>query len=230
MQQTFRKIWGRRQNRPLKPHQKELNAQLLPKLENKIIPETIIHLPDLFLLTKEKYHLEIGFGSGEHLVARALQSPEIGFIGCEPFINGVASLIKHIDSHSIDNIRIVIDDARLLLKALPDASINRIYILFPDPWHKKRHHKRRIVSQETIHDLSRILETNGMLYMATDILNYAEWMQEIMAGRPEFCLEMGSRNSLTERPSDWPEATKYEKKGTNAGRQATYMIYRKGRQ
>lgn len=227
MQQEYRKIWGRKQSRPLKTYQKDLLEQLLPQLQVKINSDTNIDPATLFPTLKKDYHLEIGFGGGEHLATRAKESLEIGFLGCEPFINGVASLLKHIDTSSIDNIRIVVDDARLLLKSLPNQSVSRIYVLFPDPWHKKRHHKRRIISSETIEDLSRILKSTGELYMATDILNYAIWMQETLKSRPEFRLEMGTRQSLTERPADWPHPTKYEMKGVKEGRQATYMIYQK---
>lgn len=227
MQQEYRKIWGRKQNRPLKEYQKNLLETLLPQLQISLKPGVMIDPTTLFPRPKEDYHLEIGFGGGEHLAARALQAPEIGFIGCEPFINGVASLVKHIDTQAIDNVCIVIDDARLLLAALPDQCVSRIYILFPDPWHKKRHHKRRIVAAETIDDLSRVLKSGGALYLATDIIDYAEWMQETLKPRAEFTLEMGDRQALTERPLDWPPPTKYETKGTKAGRDAHYMIYRK---
>lgn len=227
MQQEYRKIWGRKQSRPLKNYQRGLLEQLLPQLQVKIVEGTSIDLATLFPRPRKDYHLEIGFGGGEHLAARATESSEIGFLGCEPFINGVASLLKHIDTNSMDNVRIVVDDARLLLKSLPDQSISRIYVLFPDPWHKKRHHKRRIVNDETVSDFSRILKNNGELYMATDIIKYATWMQETIKPRPEFSLEMGTRQSLTERPTDWPHPTKYEMKGVKEGREATYMIYRK---
>lgn len=227
MQQEYRKIWGRKQNRPLKEYQKNLLETLLPQLQISLTPETKVDPTMIFPIPKEDYHLEIGFGGGEHLATRALQAPEIGFIGCEPFVNGVASLVKHIDAHSIENIRIVIDDARLLLAALPDQCVSRIYILFPDPWHKKRHNKRRIVSSETIDDLSRVLKSGGSLYLATDIMDYADWMQEILKPRREFTLEMNNRDTLTDRPTDWPSPTKYEQKGTKAGRDSNYMIYLK---
>lgn len=227
MQQEYRKIWGRKQSRPLKNYQKSLLEQLLPQLQVKIVPEVHIDITTLFHTPKQDYHMEIGFGGGEHLAARAAESPEIGFLGCEPFINGVASLLKHIDTNSINNVRIVVDDARLLLKSMPDQSVSRIYVLFPDPWHKKRHHKRRIISNETIEDLSRVLKSNGELFMATDIIDYATWMQETLKPRQEFSLDMGERQILTERPTDWPHPTKYEMKGVREGRQATYMIYRK---
>lgn len=227
MQQEYRKIWGRKQSRPLKTYQKSLLEQLLPLLQIKMTSEMNLDLATLFHTPKQDYHLEIGFGGGEHLATRADESPEIGFLGCEPFINGVASLLKHIDTNSIGNIRIIMDDARLLLKLLPDQSLSRIYVLFPDPWHKKRHHKRRIISNETIEDLSRVLKNRGELYMATDIIEYAMWMQETLKPRQELILDMGQRQSLTERPTDWPHPTKYEMKGVREGRQATYMIYRK---
>jgi tRNA (guanine-N7-)-methyltransferase len=227
MQQEYRKIWGRKQNRPLKEYQKNLLETLLPQLQISLKPETKVDPTIIFPLSKEDYHLEIGFGGGEHLAARALQAPEIGFIGCEPFVNGVASLVKHIDAHTIENVCIVIDDARLLLAALPDQCVSRIYILFPDPWHKKRHNKRRIISSETISDLSRVLKSGGSLYLATDIIDYADWMQKTLKPRGEFTLEMNGRDTLTDRPTDWPSPTKYEQKGTKAGRNSSYMIYRK---
>lgn len=227
MQQEHRKIWGRKQSRPLKSYQKMLLEQLLPQLQVHLTSTLHIDLATLFSSPKQDYHLEIGFGGGEHLAARASESPQIGFLGCEPFVNGVASLLKHIDQNSLENIRIVMDDARLLLKSLPDQSISRLYVLFPDPWHKKRHHKRRIISDETIGDISRVLKNKGELYMATDILDYAIWMQETLKSRQEFSLDMGCRQNLAERPTDWPSPTKYEMKGVKEGRQATYMIYRK---
>lgn len=226
MQQEYRKIWGRKLSRPLKDYQKGLLKDHLPPLQitlkhtDPVDPFTIFPF-------KTECHLEIGFGGGEHLIARASESPMIGFIGCEPFINGVASLLKHIDEQKIDNIRIVMDDARLLLSSLPAASLSRIYILFPDPWPKKRHHKRRIVSLETMPELSRVLKSEGALYLATDIIEYAEGMQETLRLCPEFHLDMGDRQNLNQRPLDWPAPTKYERKGTAAGRAATYMIYRK---
>lgn len=226
MQQEYRKIWGRKQSRPLKDYQKNLVENLLPKLQVHLQQDTAVVLSELFPNPVKEYYLEIGFGGGEHLAARAVESSAAGFIGCEPFINGVASLLKHIDQQKIENIRIVVDDARLLLKSLPDQCLSRIYIMFPDPWHKKRHHKRRIVSPETIDNLSRVLKVGGELYMATDIQNYAEWMQETLKPRTEFELIMDDRQHLTDRPIDWPR-TKYEQKGIKAGRDASYMIYRK---
>jgi tRNA (guanine-N7-)-methyltransferase len=220
---AYRKIWGRRQVRPLKDNQRRLLETVLPQIQITLSPGESIspleHFPHL-----EKFCLEVGFGGGEHLSWRAQQSPDTGFIGCEPFITGVTHLLEEIETHTLSNIRIVNDDARLLVAALPDGCLERIYILFPDPWPKKRHNKRRIVHDETIGEFSRILKVGGELIMATDIEEYALWMQEVLEKRPEFTLQMGQRSSLHERPEPWP-LTRYEQKGIKDGRSATFLVY-----
>lgn len=222
-----RKIWGRRQIRPLKTTQKKLLEDLYPTIQVTVNPGTPID-PSLILPDYKEYHLEIGFGGGEHLSWRAQNNPTIGYLGCEPFMTGVASLLGNIHDHTLKNIRIVNDDARLLARALPEACLNRIYILFPDPWHKKRHNKRRIVHDETIADFSRILKPGGELFLATDITDYGEWMQDVLSKRPEFTMTLGNRTSLHERPEPWP-LTKYEQKGIAAGRQAIFLVYKKAK-
>lgn len=215
-----RKIWGRRQARPLKTYHKDLMTTLLPqirltleagkKIEN-VPPET---------------WLEIGFGGGEHLAAQAASHPNAHFIGCEPFINGVASLLNHVSENNLQNCQIAIDDARLLLEALPDQSLSCICVLFPDPWPKKRHHKRRIVNDQTVAAFARVLKPGGQLRLATDIEEYAIWMQRAVATCPAFQLNLGERTSIHERPTpqEWP-ITRYEQKGMKAGRQSAYMVY-----
>lgn len=220
-----RKVWGRRQARPLKNTQKQLMEELYPKIKIDLTPGEAI-LPAKLFPHLNRFHLEIGFGGGEHLAWRAQQSPDVGFIGCEPFITGVANLLGDIVKHNLNNIRIVNDDARLLTSALPDGCLERLYILFPDPWPKERHKKRRIVHDETIPDYSRILKIGGELIMATDISEYGEWMQEVLSKRPEFEDQMGNRASLQERPEPWP-LTRYEQKGIAAGRHAVFLVYKK---
>lgn len=220
-----RKVWGRRQIRPLKNTHKQLLDTLYPSLEIKLKQDESLNPQEIFP-EFTKFHLEIGFGGGEHLAWRAETSPDTGFIGCEPFLTGVANLLTSIDYLDLKNIRIVHDDARLLVKALPDACLERLYILFPDPWHKKRHNKRRIVHDETIGDFSRVLKPGGQLIMATDISEYGEWMQDVLSKRPEFTSTLGNRQSLYERPEQWPQ-TKYERKGIEAGRQAIFLMYTK---
>ena len=146
-------------------------------------------------------------------------------MGCEPFINGVASLLVHIQEQSLKNIRIVKDDARLLLARLPDQSVGRIYVLFPDPWPKARHHKRRIIQNESVNDFTRLLKPGGLLDMATDVAEYAQWVQTIMADHPAFEVTLENRKDIYERPQDWP-VTRYEQKGIVQGRAPAYLIYK----
>jgi tRNA (guanine-N7-)-methyltransferase len=184
----------------------------------------MVTLSGLFPFPVQDLWIEIGFGGGEHLAAQALLYPTVGFIGCEPFVNGVASLMTHIQTQSLKNIRVVKDDARLLLARLPDQSVGRIFVLFPDPWPKKRHNKRRIIQDETASAFARILKPGGLLRMATDDVAYGDWMQSVMAQRPEFGLSLEGRASITERPQDWP-LTRYEQKGTAQGRTPVYLTY-----
>lgn len=225
MTQQHRKVWGRKVARPLKINQKRLLEEELPKLQLHADFGKKLNLPEL-MPEFAVYTLEIGFGGGEHLAWRAQQSPQMGFIGCEPFITGVAGLLGYIEDEELENVRVVIDDARVLLQSLADAALDRIYILFPDPWHKKRHHKRRIVSDETIPEISRVLKPGGELIMATDIQEYADWMQDVLKKREEFILDMQNRQSVYERPEHW-YITRYEQKGIKADRQASYLIYKK---
>lgn len=167
----FLSSFGRRIGRPLSVSQQNLVENLLPQLIITVDEKETLDVGQLFG-REGKTNLEIGFGAGEHLVGRALNNPDINFIGCEPFINGVGKLLEDIDEHEIKNIRIYTDDARLLLKHLPDESIEQIYILFPDPWRKPRHHKRRIVNQETLDMLARLQPEGAGLLLATDHENY----------------------------------------------------------
>lgn len=223
-QNTRRKIWGRRLARPLKDKQKDLLSMLLPTIQVTLDPNSAHKDTGFFDVPMDELWLEIGYGGGEHLAAQAQQNPHVGMLGCEPFINGVASLLTHIEEANLKNIRIVVDDARLLLASLPDACLHRVFILFPDPWPKKRHHKRRIVSDETVAALSRVLVPGGRVHLATDIADYAVWMQDTFSRFPNFSLHLEGRENIHERPESWPQ-TRYEAKGMEAGRDAAYMVY-----
>jgi tRNA (guanine-N7-)-methyltransferase len=219
--QTFRKIWGRRQARPLKARQKRLLEELFPQVQISLAQD--VHLsPEPFAT----HWLEIGFGGGEHLAYQAERNPQIGIIGCEPFVNGVASLLGYIEEQQLHNVRIVQDDARLLLEKLPDHSLEKIFVLFPDPWPKKRHQKRRIVNEETVQQFYRLLKPEGWLILATDIEDYAQGMQEAVEHQPGFVLKLEQRTSIHQRPSDW-HVTRYEQKGLDHGRHCTYLTYQK---
>lgn len=220
-----RYLWGRRQSRPLKEKQRQALANLWPEVSLELPAQSKINPSDLFNFPVEDLWVEIGFGGGEHLAAQAALHPDVGFIGCEPFINGVASLMVHIQDHSLRNIRIVKDDARLLIARLPDRSVGRIFVLFPDPWPKQRHHKRRIIQEATVGTFRRILKEGGFLFMATDDAPYARWMQSIMDQHDAFELVLEGRETIYERPSDWP-LTRYEQKGIARGRASVYLVYK----
>lgn len=220
-----RYIWGRRQSRPLKENQRQALVDLWPEVSLELPEQSMVNLSDLFNAPSTDFWLEIGFGGGEHLAAQAALHPDIGFVGCEPFINGVASLVVQIQEQSLKNIRVVKDDARLLLARIPDQSVGRIFVLFPDPWPKQRHHKRRIIQNASVTTFGRILKQDGLLLMATDDAPYAQWMQDIMAECHEFELVLNGRESVYERPKDWP-ITRYEQKGINQGRAPVYLVYK----
>jgi tRNA (guanine-N7-)-methyltransferase len=218
-----RYVWGRRQSRPLKEAQRQAMETTWPQVSLELPANDMIDLSKLFPNASDVW-LEIGFGGGEHIATQAQNHPTVGFIGCEPFINGVASLVSQIEDKNLKNIRIVKDDARLLLARLPDQSIERIFVLFPDPWPKKRHNKRRIIQSETVETFARILKPQGRLIMATDDADYGQWMQDVMSENRKFQLSLEGRATIYDRPNNWP-VTRYEKKGLAHGRKPVYLNY-----
>ncbi|HEX5079879.1 MAG TPA: tRNA (guanosine(46)-N7)-methyltransferase TrmB [Geminicoccaceae bacterium] len=170
--------------------------------------------------------LEIGFGGGEHLAAQAAAHPDRGLIGCEPYVSGVARLLALAEAQDLANLRIVVDDARLLLEALPDGCLERIFVLFPDPWPKARHHKRRIVNAASAAQFARLLQPGGELRLATDDMDYARAMLLALLPVPRLAwLARGAADWRT-RPPDWPP-TRYEEKARNAGRPCVYLRFRR---
>jgi tRNA (guanine-N7-)-methyltransferase len=216
------RLWGRRKGRPLRARKSLLMEELLPKLEVELKTGIALDPRDLFAPKPSSIWLEIGFGGGEHLAAQALRHPEKGFIGCEPFVNGVASLLDHLDREGIGNVRIFPDDARLLLDALPDASADRCYVLFADPWPKARHAERRFIGPGNLPRLARVLKPKGLLCLATDDSRLAGWMLEHMRAAREF---EEIRNSAV--PPDGWLATRYEQKAIKARRAPVYREYRR---
>jgi tRNA (guanine-N7-)-methyltransferase len=170
--------------------------------------------------------LEIGFGGGEHLAIQAETHPQIGLIGCEIFENGIVKLLAHIERCHIGNIRIFIDDARLLIEALPRASIDRVFILFPDPWPKRRHSKRRLVSEATLDALAEIMTDDAELRLATDDGDYLCWTLERATNHPAFEWLARRPRDWRVRPRDWPP-TRYEEKARAAGRAAAFLRFRR---
>lgn len=218
-------LYGRRRGRQLRAGQRVLVENLLPDLEMDVAPGFDPVSPrDLFGAEIGEVWLEIGFGGGEHLAWQAKNNPDKGLIGCEPFINGVVKLLGSIRDNDLGNIRLFRDDARLLVERLPVASIGRAFILFPDPWPKLRHHKRRIVSGSVIDLLASALADGAELRIATDDPNYLEWILWHMQRNPAFIWQVKSPRDWRERPDDWP-ATRYEQKAAAAGRKSAFLSY-----
>lgn len=180
----------------------------------------------LFDETKQEIWMEIGFGAGEHLAWQADHNPDVGFIGCEPYINGVASLLRHATDKNLSNIRILPDDVRPLLDRLPDACLARLFVLFPDPWPKRRHADRRIVQYETLAKFNRILKPGGELRLATDDPGYLRWMLTRATGRSDFHWLARRPEDWRVRPEDWPQS-RYEAKAIAEGRPPAFLRLRK---
>lgn len=218
------KIYGRQQDKALKPRQARLMASLLPDVA--IAPEgEPINLKDAFP-DKDEFWLEVGFGGGEHLAWQAAQNPNIGMIGAEPFINGVAKLLGHIDDQNLSNIRIRHGDARDLMEALPSSCLSRLFVLHPDPWPKKRHFKRRMISPWFFAEASRLLKPGSILRIASDIPDYIRWTLMHAQSAPAFEWLAEGKADWSIRPEDWPQ-TRYEAKAIREGRPPTYLSFRR---
>jgi tRNA (guanine-N7-)-methyltransferase len=170
--------------------------------------------------------LEIGFGGGEHLLARAAERPEVRFIGCEPFVNGVAKLLAGIEARGLDNVRVRADDALGLIEAAPEGAFSRIYLLYPDPWPKRRQQKRRFVSKANIALLARALKPGGELRFATDIDDYAGWTLARFLASPLFAWEPKTADDWR-RPWEGWAPTRYEEKARREGRGSAYLTFRR---
>ena len=221
-----RTLHGRRRGKKLRAGQQSLLDTLLPRLELALPTEPIvtpdnevaesaakIDLAQAFggTLPAEGVWLEVGFGAGEHLVWQAEQHPHAGLIGCEPYINGVAKCLAHIERTGVPNVRLFTDDARFVMQALPPQSLSRAFVLFPDPWPKTRHHKRRFVQRSNLDVLARLMKPGAELRLATDDPSYLPWMVEHACRHPAFEWLAESPADWRGRPADWP-GTRYEQK------------------
>ncbi len=202
-------FYGRRKGHALRRHHLQLMEELLPELRFDAAS------------LKSPAWLEIGFGGGEHLAHQAKIHPDVNFIGAEPFLNGVAKLLALIEEKQLANIRIHDGDARYLLEALPDRSLQRIYLLYPDPWPKARQKKRRFVNAETVAQFHRLLKPGGLFLFASDIEDYAGWTREHIAAHGGFTVE-GDPSQPFE---NWLQ-TRYEAKARREGRVPAYLTFR----
>lgn len=218
-------FYGRRKGKAFKPHQAKLYAALLPKLAIDLEQAPPENLAELFVHNPTSIVLEIGFGGAEHLIHRAKLHPEIGFIGCEPFINGMAKALASIEREGLSNIRLYNDDATQLLDWLPDSQIDRIDLLYPDPWPKKRHWKRRFVSQKNLSRIHKVIKSAGEFRFASDIDTYVNWTLQHTHAH-------GGFEWTAKKASDWHEpweewySTRYEQKAIREDRPPTYMIFK----
>ena len=219
--------YGRRRGRKPSARQAMLLEDLLPRVALPIGEAAPKQLGSLFDPQVEDVWLEIGFGGGEHLVWQAKANPGVGLVGCEPFEDGIVKVLSAIDGEKLDNIRLHADDGRAVLRSLLGARIGRAFILFPDPWPKKRHHKRRLVSEETLRELARVMRPGAELRIATDIGDYARWMLQAVRAEGSFRWTAQRPQDWRARTPDWPQ-TRYEAKACREGRKRYYFCFRLG--
>ena len=220
---SIRQLYGRRQGHKLRPGQSDLVEQLLPEIS---VPGSgDLDAPALFGDARP-LELEIGFGKGEHLVWQAAQRPGHGFIGCEPFLDGVAGALMKIDETGLDNIRLHMGDAIEVLERLPDASLERAWLLHPDPWPKARHAKRRFMNAGPIGLIAQKMKPGGEFRFGTDHPVYVRWAMMVMGQSQDFDWLGEHPADFLVRPADWPE-TRYEAKARSKGHEVWYFRYRR---
>ena len=225
-----RRFFGRRKGHKLRVHQLDLIEQMLPRLALDIDGPNDASKPfdltGLFDRPVDDVRLEIGFGGGEHLIAEARAFPNTGFIGCEPYVNGMAKILAQIETHDIANIRLFAGDAAELLAWAPPLSLVRIDLIHPDPWPKRRHWKRRFVQDTTVAAMARILKPSGEFRFVSDIEDYCAWTLMHLLRSPDF-------DWMAQRADDWRlpwpnyTMTRYGRKAEREGRKAAYFRFRK---
>lgn len=219
-----RAFYGRRKGHPLRPQRANLIDALLPQLALDLGTPAPADLSCLFHVPTGATRLEIGFGGGEHLAAQAAAHPDLGFIGCEPFLNGMARALSLIAENKLANVRLHFGDAADLLAWLPDASLVGVDLLYPDPWPKRRHWKRRFIQDASVAELARVLAPGGVFRFISDWPDYAAWTLERLSRSPLFIW-------TAERADDWRlpwpgyTRTRYEEKALRAGRASCYLVF-----
>ena len=219
-------LFGRRKGHKLRAHQADLIEHLLPRLSLDIAGPSTPDLADLFDPRADEIRLEIGFGGGEHLIAEACALAKVAFIGCEPYVNGMAKILTQIEARNIGNVRLFAGDATELLAWLPPHSLSRIDLIHPDPWPKRRHWKRRFVQDATVSAMARVLKPDGEFRFVSDIDDYCAWTLAHLLRSPDFLW-------LAERASDWHQPwadytmTRYGRKAEREGRHAAYLRFRR---
>ena len=219
-------FFGRRKGKPLRERQAQGIASLLPELKLDLSMAAPDDLATLFPVEVDEIRLEIGFGGGEHLVHRAQEKPSTGFIGIEPFVNSMAKLLGRVEDLGLKNIRLYDDDATQVLDWLPAASLDRIDLLYPDPWPKRKHWKRRFVSAVNLERFHRVLKPGGLFLFASDIDTYVNWTLLHCRDHGGFEWTAGQASDWLTPFAGWP-GTRYEAKARREGRSSAYLTFRK---
>jgi tRNA (guanine-N7-)-methyltransferase len=219
-------FYGRRHGRPVRTQAAEAVASLLPRLKLDLTQPAPDDLKTLFPVPVERVRLEIGFGGGEHVISEAGREPQSGFIGVEPFVNGMSRCMQTLETEPRQNLRVYDDDATRLLDWLPANSIAEIDLLYPDPWPKKKHWKRRFVSPVNLDRFARVLQPGGVFRFASDIEHYVNWTLLHIRAHPQF-------EWVAKRANDWRQpypgwqSTRYEAKALREGRTPAYLTFRR---
>ena len=215
-----RAFFGRRSGKKLHGGQKAMVDETLPALEialsDRLDPKSLFP-------QAQRLVIEIGYGGGEHLARKAAEEPETGFIGCEVFTGGIGKMVQAAIAKDLKNVRLFTDDALKLLVTLPDASIDAIYLLYPDPWPKTRHHKRRFVSPVTLKELARVIKPGGAFHFATDIEDYADWTLAHILREPGFSFAPAAPGAWHTPYPGW-QPTRYEQKARREGRMISFYF------
>ena len=216
-----RRLYGRSRGKALRAGQERLIAEALPLYS---ISSRALAAGEVFAAPPREIWLEIGFGAGEHLIEQARANPDVGVVGCEPFLNGVAAALAVLERERLVNVRLRRGDAQALVEAAPDGFFSRVFILYPDPWPKRRHHKRRIVVAGMIEALARVMRRGSELRFATDIDDYAGWTLKRFLASPHF---RWAANRADDWRLPWPEwrSTRYEAKARKGGRGSVYLTF-----
>jgi tRNA (guanine-N7-)-methyltransferase len=219
-------LYGRRKGKPLSARRARLMATLYKTLEIDVSGPSPDDLASLFPMPVSAVCLEIGFGGGEHLIQEATAAPGTGFIGVEPFEAGMAKAVSAIDQAGLGTIRLFDGDAARLLDWLPPASLDRVDLLYPDPWPKRRHWKRRFVNADNLDRLARVIKPGALFRFASDIPSYVEWTLLRLLKRDDFAWTAETADDWRRPFPGWP-GTRYEKKAVAAGRKPAYLVFRR---
>ncbi len=234
----FGKTFGRRKGRPLRAHHASLVEDLLPQIEitlpsddgladeRDVVPESLDPFSLFGDVPPKEIWLEVGYGGGEHLAGQAAANPDVGIIGCEFFVAGVGKMLAHLEALEISNVRLFTGDARQLLACLTASSLTRVFVLYPDPWPKLRHERRRFISPWAVSEFARLVKPGGVVRVASDIPVYCRWTLQHFGADARFSWQAEGPGDWRQPPEDWV-STRYEAKALREGRTPAYLDFRR---